>query len=31
MWECGMKDDNPMTERIDRYNAEVRERRRARA
>lgn len=27
MWQCGMKDDNPMSERIDQYNAEVEARR----
>lgn len=31
MWQYGMKDDNPMTARIERYNAEVQERRKARA
>lgn len=23
LWQCGMKDDNAMTERIEEYNAEV--------
>lgn len=30
MWQMGMKDDNPMSERIEAYNAEV-EARRAKA